>query len=274
MKKLLCAFLLFVWMVGAASAERIGTLSRLNGSEAQFQKIVLRNIETGPALLAPGFEDGISVRFYDTMLAMQMALMAGEVDSLELPECVGKYLLKANPQYTLRGVTPLTFWLTTSLGFRSTDKNIQARVNAALSDMKEDGKLASLIWRYITGPDAETPQPVAFEKFDDAETLTVAVTGDLPPLDYIAPDGIPAGFNVAVLAELGRRLHINIAVKNIDAAARAAALASRRVDCIFWFETPYAADPSEPRLDLPESIILSDPYYSWDSVYDIGMKKY
>ena len=270
MKKLLCALLLVVLLAAAASAERIGTLSRLNGSEAQFQKIVTRNIEAGPALLAPGFED-ISVRFYDSMIAMQMALEAGEIDSLELPECVGKYLLMSNPQYTLRGVVRLTFWLTTSLGFRSEDKDLQARVNAALSDMKEDGKLALLIRRYITGPEATTIHPVTFEKFDDAETLKVAITGDLPPLDYIAPDGVPAGFNVAVLAELGRRLHMNIEVKNVDAAARAAALASGRVDCVFWFEIPDLS--SEPLMDLPEGIILSDPYYSWDSVYDIGRKK-
>ena len=107
MKKLLCALLLVVLLATAATAERIGTLSRLNGSEAQFKKIVTRIIEAGPALLAPGFED-ISVRFYDSMISMQIALEAGEIDSLELPECVGKYLLMSNPQYTLRGVVHLT----------------------------------------------------------------------------------------------------------------------------------------------------------------------
>ena len=143
--------------------------------------------------------------------------------------------------------------------------------NAALSDMKENGKLAFLIRRYITGPEAMSTHPVAFEQFNHAETLKVVITGDLPPLDYIAPDGTPAGFSVAVLAELGRILHMNIETKNIDAAARAAALASRRVDCVFWFEVPDVS--SEPRLDFPEEIILSEPYYSWDSVYDIGRKK-
>lgn len=64
---------------------------------------------------------------------------------MALPEYVGKYFLKSNPEYTLRGVMNLTFWLTTSLGFRSEDKDLHNRVNTALSNMKKDGKLASLI---------------------------------------------------------------------------------------------------------------------------------
>ena len=44
--------------------------------------------------------------------------------------------------------------------------------------------------------------PAAFAKFDDADTITVALNGYLPPIDYVDEAGNPAGFNVAVLAEM------------------------------------------------------------------------
>lgn len=78
MKKLICALLFALLLANTAAAERLGALSRLNSSEAQFQKIVKRNNEAGATLLSPGFDD-ISVRFYDSMIAMLMALEAGEI---------------------------------------------------------------------------------------------------------------------------------------------------------------------------------------------------
>ena len=270
MKKLLCALLSVVTLATTATAETIGLLSRLNISEAQFQERIPKEIEAEMCLFAPGFEN-ISFRFYDSMIAMVMALDAGKIDSLDLPQCVGRYLLLSNPKNVLRGVRHMSIWMATSLGFRSEDSALRDRVDEALAEMEESGKLALLVQRYITGPEAGKLEPVVFERYDGAETIRVAVTGDLPPLDYVAPDGTPAGFNVAVLAELARRLNVNISIENIDSAARAASLASKRVDCVFWFEAPY--DSSLPRFDLPEGIILSVPYYSWDTVYYIGKKK-
>lgn len=74
---------------------------------------------------------------------------------------------------------------------------------------------------------------VPFDSFD-GETVTVAVTGCLPPMDYVAADGTPAGFNTAILAEIGRRLQVNIKLVQVDSAARALALSSGMVDVVFW----------------------------------------
>ena len=54
----------------------------------------------------------------------------------------------------------------------------------------------TLIETYITNISVNTsgdsPQ-------NGEETYVVGVTGDLPPLDYVAADGTPAGFNVALM---------------------------------------------------------------------------
>jgi ABC-type amino acid transport substrate-binding protein len=72
---------------------------------------------------------------------------------------------------------------------------------------------------------------------EGAETVKVAVTGALPPMDYVAPDGTPAGFNTALLAEISRRMGKNIELVVVDSVGRAAALASGTVDAVFWTRT-------------------------------------
>ena len=79
--------------------------------------------------------------------------------------------------------------------------------------------------------------PVALPRIEGAPTLRVAVTGTLPPMDYVAPDGAPAGFNTAMLAEIGNRIGRNIELVQVDSVGRAAALASSVADAVFWART-------------------------------------
>ena len=136
--------------------------------------------------------------------------------------------------------------------------------------------------------------------FEGADTIKVAVTGSLPPMDYVGPDGAPAGFSTAVLAEIAKRLGKNIEIVVVDSVGRAAALASGVVDAVFWTRTNAASnrlttDDEETKkksiesglaqlseeelevlaqlqeeidfssygsLDMPEGTIITDSYYS------------
>ena len=262
---------LFVSLAGAASAEVVGVLSRLNVSPEVFQTFLAGKLpdEVRSSVLRTKTSD-VSCRFYDSLITMQMALLAGEIDSIYLPECVAENLLGANPKYEVRGFMLKNYWTGLSLGFREDSSSLRDRVDKALSAMARDGELGLLVRRHISGPEAKTQTPVAFEKFDDAETLKVAVTGDMPPIDYLAADGTPAGFNTAVLAELGRRLRLNIETVNMESGARAAALASKRVDCVFWFEVFLG---NGPQWDIPDGILLSETYYGWNKDIFIGVEK-
>jgi hypothetical protein len=64
--------------------------------------------------------------------------------------------------------------------------------------------------------------------------VRVAVTGALPPIDYVAADGTPAGFNTAVLAEISSRAGFNIELVQVDSVGRALALSQGDVDVVFW----------------------------------------
>ena len=87
----------------------------------------------------------------------------------------------------------------------------------------------------------------------------IAVTGDLRPIDYIGADGIPAGFNTAVLSEIGRRLGANIELESMQTGSRALALMSGTADAVFWFMW----SPNDSN-DVPEGVLLSDSYLTFD----------
>ncbi len=215
------------------------------------------------------------IHFYDSLLSMQMALRSWKVDEIVLPEAVGMYLLSNNSDYDIQfslNMMPSTI----SFGFKAGNTTLQKEFNRAIAAMKKDGTLAKLERDYITDLGAEQPERVEFAEFKGAKTIKAAVTGDLPPIDYIAADGLPAGYNTAILAEIGKRLKKNIRLISVDAAGRSAALSSERADVVFWYrntegmKTPAKLKAKGFMKDTATGVILSEPYYEWDTDLVIG----
>ena len=259
MKKFLCFLLVFSLLSsGAYALERrvikLGLLSKLNSSEEEF-------LETWKKTYAPKNENlEIIVKFFDNLTAMQMALNAGEIHEMILPDVVANYMMAVNKEYVSRLVLR-SKGMGLAFGFREDSKELRDSFNTALEALRDDWTLSSLEGVYIASQSSEELAPVEFRKFDGADTIKVAVTGDLPPIDFIEADGQPAGFNTAVLAEIGAYLKKNIEVVNIDAGARTAALASGRVDVVFWYEVDMSSDT---QAYVPSGVILSTPYFEWD----------
>ena len=215
------------------------------------------------------------IHFFESLLSMQMALRSHRLDEIVLPEAVGMYLLSNNSDYDIQfslNMMPSTI----SFGFKSGSTSLQKDFNRAIASMKKDGTLAKLEREYITDLGAEQPERVEFQTFAGAKTIKAAVTGDLPPIDYIGADGLPAGYNTAILAEIGKRLKRNIRLISVDAAGRSAALSSERADVVFWYrntegmKTPARVKPKGFMKDSAAGVILSDPYYEWDTDLVIG----
>ena len=222
------------------------------------------------------------VRFYDSLMAMQLGLQAGKIDEMTLPECVGLFLIDRNPRYEILfslHMMPSTI----SFGFRKGDTALKKEFDAAIAAMKKDGTLARLEKKFITELGPEEPEQVKFQSFAGAPTIKVAVTGDMPPIDLIAADGRPTGYNTAVLSELGRRLKKNIRLISVDAGGRSAALASQRADVVFWYRSTEGirmpqkvkGNPMDNPMkgvmkDALWDVILSAPYYEWDTDLVIG----
>ena len=66
--------------------------------------------------------------------------------------------------------------------------------------------------------------------------------------------------------EIGRFLKINIVPVNVSVGARTAALVSGRADVVFWYEVDRQA---QIQPDVPDNVILSEPYLDWDKFIHI-----
>ena len=217
-------------------------------------------------------EDSDVVSFFDSISEMLMALNSGRIERIEFPKPVGEYFLNQNKNsdeyvalYYAEGVNDYCL----SMGFTKGNKWFES-FNGTIKAMNEDGTMLLLKAKYA-GKNVKQDElkPIKFENFPDAETVKIAITGDMPPIDYIDADGTAAGFNTAILAEISRRLKINIELVSITTGSRAAALSSGRVDGVFWFW--YNKSATKHR-DIPENVVLTEPYYSWDAFMYLGKK--
>ena len=302
MKKFLC-ILIFVCVFASASFADVknsvnaGVLTYLGTTEQEFQtalddlrKAVAPLISTDEeknewasydrleGFLASLVKMRRVVRFYDSLLSMQMALRSHKVDEIALPEPVGMYLISNNPKYDIYfslNMMPSTI----SFGFKRGNTALQKEFNSAIVSMKKDGTLARLQKNFVTELAGE-PKAVKFTNFKDAKTIRVAVTGDLPPIDFIAADGTPTGYNTAILSEIGKRIKKNIRLISVEAGARSAALSSERVDVVFWYRSTEGIKAPEKikgknlknvMKDNLDGVILSEPYYEWDTDLIIGL---
>ena len=262
MKKLFSLFLALTLLLGVlavpALADRapIGTLSYLNMTEEEvslygisvrrpmMKLLFLHGVLEGTS--DQHLSEAVTYRYYDTLDALLMALQAGELEGIKVPYYTGRYLCSANDGLKLRdefhpekvsGVSELALsLLSDGFSFMMKEENAELRdaFDAQITAMKEDGTLQKLIDEHIVKvADGGEPAAVAFEKFE-GDPIKVAVTGSLPPMDYVAPDGSFAGFNTAVLAEIGKRLQKNIELVQVDSVGRALALSEGTVDVVFW----------------------------------------
>ena len=287
MKKLIGILLVLCAVMNAALSENAAAETvyvrgeireSLDMSEEQLSEAMNVAIQNGlttklyevpvQAFLVPSADKDFRLvtKFFSSMNEMLMALDANLIDGACMPEFAGKYLLARNKGLKAGKIEFSNTKENYYLGFYN-NADLRDRANAALAEMKADGTLYALQEKYLTDFAAD-PAPVEFETFEGAETIRVAVTGDLPPLDYISEDGSPAGYNTALIAELGKRMRINIDILNIESSSRTLSLTTGVADVIFW----YLYGENYVVTDMANGIQLSDPYYSLNNWFYIEKK--
>ena len=252
--------------------KKIGVIRHMNVTEEAFEKLYDK-------IKSPDAE-GKNVRhiFFDNMTEMTAALQAGQIDEFTTYEVVGQYLAAHNPNFEC---SPHDAKIADAFccAMREEDLALKKQFSDAIDEIINDGTLNQLVKKYIMDANHnDTPEAVEMptfysDEYDDdyAPTLRIGVTGDLPPLDFVRADGQPAGFNVALLAEISKRLKINFEIVPIAGGARAVALTSKKVDVVFWVIVPtYDEFPID--IDKPEGVILTDPYFT-DEIVHVKLKK-
>ena len=271
MKKLLTTLLLLVIAMTFAncgqsepaapqkSGDKIGALTPIGMSEEDVKRWT-ENVATAEGKPA-GYVNPHTIIFFDDVYTMVAALKSKQIDRFAVCRCVGTYIVAQDDELKLidKNHKPILGCAMAMLK----EANAQVEeINAAIESMKEDGTLDKLIKENITDLGGNAPDAKPIDVIEGAPTIKVAVTGDLPPMDFVLPDGTPAGFNVAFLNELSKRINKNFELVKIDANARSAALSSGQVDALFWVVGTYDHDGkalSYP-LDKMEGVTVSVPY--------------
>ncbi len=247
---------------------KIGVLTMLNMTEEEM----VRYRDAMTVALITLHEDGYAEKnyspvkgpniakreivFYDSMDAMLMALNAGDIGEMMVYDKVGQYLCATDdslkPRYivdtekernTFANIV-LSGNLSNNFAFLMMEDNeaLRDEFSSAIKDMKDDGTMDKLVKEQIdTLINGGEAKAISMPEIEGADTIKVAVTGSLPPMDYVAADGTPAGFNTAVLAEISQRIGKNIELVVVDSIGRATALSSGTVDAVFWTRTNEAA---------------------------------
>jgi len=298
--------LLSLGLCSGAAAEKevdtkkIGVLAALNIDEEEMTKYVKasgymtgRLVELGyceaPLLIhTNALLDGnldLRVVYYDTLDSMQMALSAGDIFSMYLYTATARYLCAVNDELVqVSQYKPLDE--DTSLVIKNAyntfkrndfaflmaagNEALRDEFNEAITAIREDGTMEKLTAEYIEDVIAgKDVSPIEIPVIEGAETIKVAITGCLPPMDYIAPDGTAAGFNTALLAEISKRLGKNIELLQVDSLGRSAAVASGVVDAVFWTRTNSV---SSQLVDVPIEEIEKNIQAAFDAMSEEDKK--
>ena len=248
------------------SRTKVGTLTHLNASEDKYNDIMKKVDETWTSKFSFDYV------YYDKLIAMQMGLDSGNIREMSIYKSTARYLTDRNEKLAILDYQGMKLTDSFCCAVRKEDKELLEGLNKVLGEMKGDGTLDRLVKTYITDL-KKGEEPPAVPLPETAGTvLKIAVTGDLPPLDLVLANGSAAGFNTAVLGEIGKRLGRNVEIVQIDSAARASALSSKKVDVVFWVTVPTAGSKVPADIDKPDGLELTMPYYQDDTVH-VGKKK-
>ena len=193
---------------------------------------------------------------YSSLTTMVMDLNAGNIEYLLVLSSVANYLKAQDDSLT---IAPGGAGVPTEIrmAVRSENTGLHQLLQEGIQTLKEDGSLDTLIETYITNISVNTSgdSPQSGE-----ETYVVGVTGDLPPLDYVAADGTPAGFNVALMNAIAEKKNVSFTFVQVDADARLSALSSGRIDVIFWYGNVQGYESER------DDLLITDDYYT-DNVF-------
>lgn len=262
MKKFLSLVLILtvIFLTGCGSDDKtikVGAIKYLNVTEDELNEALQKSGK---------FNDNRKYVFYENLNTMTAALLAGQIDELGTYRTVALYLTVNHPEHQWEISEPVMSDAF-CCAMRKDDAALKAEFDAAIKQMVKDGTLTKILKHYLDeSVRGVEPSAVELPTIYGAETLKIGVTGDLPLLDYIRPDGIPAGFNTAMLAEISRIIGKNFVLAQIESSARAIALTSKQVDVIFW-AIESEDDILPDNFDKTDEMILTEPYFTDGAVY-------
>lgn len=203
---------------------------------------------------------------YNNISSALLALNSDQIQIFATNSATADYIVSTNDN--LMSFIPPGTAMQTELSMLTMEDNTETYniLNDAIIALKENGTMAQLIETYINSPDGVNQNQIELPFTEGAKTIRIAITGDIPPMDYVSLDGSPAGFNIALLAEISKQAGVNIDIVTMESTSRATALATDKVDAIFWVCATLCKEHPEIRIvESIENTIATEPYIILDA---------
>ncbi len=206
--------------------------------------------------------DFASVKSFDSEASLILALDTGKIDAAWLRDFQANAYAKDASQYaTFQNDTDK---LVAGSARMAAAKGAPAakelaKINAAISELKADGTLDQLQKEYVDGFSfgkefASIDLPV----ISGAPTYKVSISGSMVPLDYIAADGKPTGYSIALLAKLSEKTGLNFELVTAAFGTDRMELVAKKIDFIFCYTLTDESVKKDQELDF------SEPYFFYD----------
>ena len=242
---------------GAKEDETSNTYARLT-AYVNGEKIINHIIKEHPEIPSNTSTKPLQ---YDSLNSALMGLKSGKAAGLLVDNMTGKYIAAHNSEFAYseaKAAHKIDYLMMTM----DTKKEVYDILNNAIKDMKADGTLDALIENELKAYIESDPVAKDLPHFDGAKTIKIGVTGDLPPMDFVASNGKAAGFNIALLTEIANRAQVNFELVQIETGARAISLSSGNVDAIFWTSNYVCPTCGEVWSEEVEGTIVTESYFS------------
>ena len=205
---------------------------------------------------------------YNNLSASLMDLEGGKITAISIEESTANYIAANNDKITVTKNDGLTNF---SMMTTDSNKEVYDILNNAIKEMKADGTLDALIENELKAYIESDPVAKDLPHFDGAKTIKIGVTGDLPPMDFVASNGKAAGFNIALLTEIANRAQVNFELVQIETASRPMALSSGKVDAVFWTKSATCTVCGAEGAEKIDGTLVTESYFS-DSFAMIMLK--
>ena len=199
--------------------------------------------------------------YYNNLTSAIMDLNSGKIVALGLEKSSAAYVAARNENLIFEIPGDFVHEASYSMMTMDTNKEVYDILNNAIKDMKADGTLDKLIENDLKAYIESDPEPKDLPHFDGAKTIKVGVTGDMPPMDFVASNGKAAGFNIALLTEIANRAQVNFELVQIETGARAMALSSNKVDAVFWTRSVTCKECNEAFAENIEGTLVTESYF-------------
>ena len=199
---------------------------------------------------------------YGSLSSALMDLESGKIAYVVVEASTANYVAAHNDKIVATEIVNNSIKANFSMMTMDSNTEVYNILNNAIKAMKEDGTLDKLIENELKAYINSDPTPKDLPHFDGARTIKVGVTGDMPPMDFVAANGKAAGFNIALLTEIANRAQVNIELVQIETGARAMALSSGKVDAVFWTKNTECSKCGSVAAETIEGTLVTDSYFS------------